>query len=50
MYNKRLHQVDLRLTREFRVQERVRLQGQFDLYNIAPVAIMSLEPVRLTSR
>jgi hypothetical protein len=33
MYGERLHQVDVRVSKEIRVQ-RVRVQGMFDLYNL----------------
>ena len=33
MYGARLHQMDVRLTKEFKVQ-RTSVQGQFDIYNL----------------
>lgn len=34
MYGDWLNQVDVRVSREFRVRQRLRVQGQFDLYNL----------------
>jgi carboxypeptidase family protein/TonB-dependent receptor-like protein len=34
LYNERIHQMDVRATKEFTLRQGVRVQGQFDLYNL----------------